>query len=193
MLGGAREPGAVEGKGERAVRVVVMGVTGSGKSTIGRIVATRLGAPFVDADDLHSAAAKAAMHAGRPLDDAERAPWLRRVRTAVQGAGDGPVVLACSALKRSYRDVLRDGVPGLSFVDLDVDADTLAARLATRTGHFAGPALLPSQLATLELGDDVARVDGRGAPDVVADRVLRAAGGACSGQLPGDPPAANPG
>ena len=157
-----------------APRIVLMGVAGSGKTTIGRLVAARLGAPFVDADDFHSADAVAAMHAGHPLADAERAPWLRRVRDAVAGIGDGSVVLACSALKRSYRDVLRDGVPGLTFVDLDVDPETLALRLATRTGHFAGPELLPSQLATLELGDDVVRVDATGTPDAVADLVLAA-------------------
>lgn len=157
-----------------APRIVVMGVAGSGKTTAGRILATRLGAPFVDADDLHSESAIASMHSGRPLDDAERAPWLRRVRDAVAEVGDGPVVLACSALKRSYRDVLRDGVPGLTFVDLDVDPATLAQRLAARTGHFAGADLLPSQLATLELGDDVVRVPATGTPDEVADRVLRA-------------------
>jgi gluconokinase len=154
--------------------IVIMGVTGSGKTTVGRIVAARLGAAFIDADDLHGAAAIAAMHAGRPLDDAERAPWLRRVRAAVADAGDGPVVLACSALKRSYRDVLRSGVPGLVFVDLDVDRDEIARRLASRTGHFAGPELLPSQLATLELGDDVVQVSGTGDADEVAARVLRA-------------------
>jgi gluconokinase len=88
--------------------------------------------------------------------------------------GDGPVVLACSALKREYRDVLRDGVADLVFVDLDVDPATLERRLAARTGHFAGPHLLPSQLATLELGDDVVRIDASGTPDDVADRVLRA-------------------
>jgi gluconokinase len=155
-------------------RIVLMGVAGSGKTTIGRLVAARLGAPFVDADDFHSADAIAAMRAGRPLDDAERAPWLQRVRAAVETVGDGPLVLACSALKRSYRDVLRDGVPGLTFVDLDVDPDTLALRLAARTGHFAGAGLLPSQLATLELGDDVVRVDAAGTPNEVADRVLTA-------------------
>jgi gluconokinase len=149
-------------------RIVLMGVAGSGKTTIGRLVATRLGAPFVDADDFHSAAAIAQMHAGRPLDDAERARGLTRVRAALA------LVLACSALKRSYRDVLRDGVSGLVFVDLDVDPTTLERRLASRTGHFAGPDLLPSQLATLELGDDVVRVDASGTPDDVTDRVLQA-------------------
>ena len=158
-----------------APRIVLMGVAGSGKTTIGRLVAARLDAPFVDADDFHSEAAIAQMHAGRPLDDAERAPWLARVRAAVRAIGDGAVVLACSALKREYRDALRDGVPGLTFVDLDVDADTLEHRLEARTGHFAGADLLPSQLATLELGDDVVRVDATGTPDEVANRVLAAA------------------
>jgi gluconokinase len=180
-----------------ATRIVLMGVAGSGKTTVGRIVADRLGAPFVDADDLHSPAAITDMHAGHPLDDAERAPWLQRVRAAmhdaladeVGGAGGagGDLVLACSALKRSYREVLRDGVPGLTFVDLDVDRDTLARRLAGRTGHFAGADLLPSQLSTLELGDDVVRVPATGSPDEVADRVLRAVGAADQ-----DPAARNP-
>jgi gluconokinase len=78
-------------------------------------------------------------------------------------------------LKRAYREGLRDGITDLVFVDLDVDPKTLARRLATRTGHFAGIELLPSQLDTLELGDDVVRIDGSGTPDEVADRVLRAA------------------
>jgi gluconokinase len=151
-----------------------MGVAGSGKTTVGRLVADRLGVPFVDADDFHSPEAIAAMQAGRPLDDTDRAPWLERVRAAVRDVGDGPVVLACSALKRSYRDVLRDGVPGLTFVDLDVDAATLARRLDTRIGHFATADLLSSQLATLEVGDDVVRVPATGTPDQVADLVLRA-------------------
>jgi carbohydrate kinase (thermoresistant glucokinase family) len=158
-----------------APRIVLMGVAGSGKTTIGRMVAERLGAPFVDADDFHSADAIAALHAGHPLDDAQRGPWLQRVRDAVRAVGDGPVVLACSALRRAYRDVLRDGVPGLTFVDLDVVADTLAHRLAARARHFGGVDLLPSQLATLELGDDVVRVDATGTPAEVADRVLAAA------------------
>jgi carbohydrate kinase (thermoresistant glucokinase family) len=158
----------------RATRIVLMGVTGSGKSTIGRIVATRLGAPFVDADDLHSREAIAKMHAGHALTDADRAPWLRRVHAALRDLGDGPLVAACSALKRSYRDALREGLAPLTFVLLDVDLSVLRARLAARTDHFAGAALLPSQLATLEEGDDVVRVETIGAPDEVADAVLDA-------------------
>jgi carbohydrate kinase (thermoresistant glucokinase family) len=156
------------------VRVVLMGVSGSGKTAVGRLVAGRIGAPFLDADDLHSPSAVAQMRAGRPLDDAERAPWLRRVRDAARAAGDGPLVLACSALKRSYREVIRDGVADLTFVVLDVDAATLDRRLRTRAGHFAGVDLLPSQLATLELGDDVVHVDATADPPAVADAVLRA-------------------
>jgi gluconokinase len=95
------------------------------------------------------------------------------VRAAVPDGTDGPVVLACSALKHSYRELLRDGVPGLTFVDLDVDPATLAHRLETRIGHFATADLLPSQLATLELGEDVVRVRATGTPDEVADLVLR--------------------
>jgi gluconokinase len=155
-------------------RIVVMGVAGSGKTTVGRIVATRLDAPFLDADDFHSTDAIEKMHAGRALTDADREPWLQRVHSALRDLGDGPVVLACSALKRRYREVLRDGIAPLNFVVLDVDPATLAARLAERTGHFADRALLRSQLATLELGDDVVRVGAEGTPDRVADAVLDA-------------------
>jgi len=156
-------------------RIVVMGVTGSGKSTVGRVVAARLDAPFVDADDLHSADAIAKMHAGRALTDADREPWLRRVHAALREFGDGPFVAACSALKRSYRDGLRAGLAPLTFVLLDVDPAVLRARLAARTGHFAGASLIPSQLLTLELGDDLVRVDASGTPAAVADAVLDAA------------------
>ncbi len=160
-----------------ATRIVLMGVAGSGKSTVGHILAAKLGVPFIDADDLHSAEAIADMQAGRPLDDSDRAPWLARVRDAVLQRGDAPVVLACSALKRSYRDALRDGVPDLTFVALDVDAETLTHRLEARIGHFAGSGLLASQLETLELGEDIVRVDATsGSADEVAARVLAAVG-----------------
>jgi gluconokinase len=160
----------------RARRIVLMGVTGSGKSTVGRLLAAELDAPFVDADDFHSPEAIAKMHAGLALTDADRAPWLRRVHAAVRKLGDGSFVAACSALKRSYRDELREGLAPLTFVLLDVDPSTLATRLTARPEHFAGPSLLPSQLATLEAGDDVVRVEADGPPEQVADAVLDAVG-----------------
>lgn len=128
--------------------IVVAGVTGSGKSTIGRLLADRLRLPFLDADDLHSAANRAKLHAGEPLDDADRAPWLDRVGAAIAAAGTN--VVACSALKLAYRDRLREYAPDLVIVQLDVPVEELERRLAARRGHFAAPSLLPSQLATLE-------------------------------------------
>jgi gluconokinase len=139
--------------------VVVMGVSGSGKSTVGRRLATELGVPFVDGDDEHTPAAKARMAQGIPLDDAWRAPWLDRLDAILRAHADGGLVLACSALTRAYRRRLARGVPGVAFIALVAPREVLAERLAARHGHFAGPALLDSQLATLELGDDVITVD----------------------------------
>ena len=158
-------------------RVVVMGVTGAGKTTVGRVLGRDLEVPFLDADDFHSPTAIASMRAGDPLDGEQRRPWLRRVNAALRELTDG-VVLACSALERSYRDVLREGVHGLRFVFLDVDASVLAARLRSRVGHFAGVDLLPSQLAALELSDDVlpVRVPSAATPEAVASSVLHALG-----------------
>jgi gluconokinase len=155
-------------------RIVLMGVAGAGKTTIGRIVASRLAAPFVDADDLHAPDAIARMHTGVALDDADREPWLRRVGATVRDLGPGSLVLACSALKPSYRDVLRAAAPDLTFVLLDVDAHTVAERLVRRSGHFAGLDLLPSQLAILDPGGDTLRVHADGPPAAVADAVLAA-------------------
>lgn len=156
------------------VRVVLMGVAGAGKSTVGPRLADALGVGFVDADALHAEAAKAQMAAGRPLDDATRAPWLDRVHDVLATAareGRG-LVLACSALKTSYRRRLRDGVTGVVFVALVAPPDVLAARLAARPHHFADEALLPSQLHDLELDDDVVIVDGTQPVDAaVADAV----------------------
>jgi gluconokinase len=152
-----------------------MGVAGAGKTTVGRLLAAQLGVPFLDADDLHSPAAIASMRAGRALDDEQRTPWLRRVNAALREQPDGFVV-ACSALKRSYRDVLRDGVGGLRFGYLDVDAGLLAQRLRARTGHYVGVDLLPSQLATRELSDDVVRVPASATPEEVAAAVLHLLG-----------------
>jgi gluconokinase len=134
------------------VFVIVMGVSGCGKSTVGRVLAQRLGWPYVDGDDLHPAANVAKMAAGHPLTDADRWPWLAAIRRQLDtwetAGSDG--VLACSALHRAYRDVLRDGPGEVRFVFLDVDAAVLAERVAHRVGHFMPGDLLASQLATLE-------------------------------------------
>jgi gluconokinase len=132
--------------------LVVMGVTGTGKSTVGESLARVLGYPFAEGDDFHSAANVAKMHAGHPLTDADRAPWLRTVAAWIgdrEQAGTGGVV-TCSALKRSYRDELRAGHPDVRFICLVGSHDLLLARLQGRVGHFMPPSLLDSQLATLE-------------------------------------------
>lgn len=130
-------------------RVVVMGVTGSGKSTIGAALAERLGVPFGDADDFHSAANVAKMSAGVPLDDADRRPWLRAIGRWLAAQDRGGVV-SCSALKRSYRDTLRAEAPGLVFVHLHGDRETVRRRVAGRAGHFMPESLVESQFAALE-------------------------------------------
>ncbi|MGZ4690477.1 MAG: gluconokinase [Acidimicrobiia bacterium] len=147
--------------------VVLMGVAGSGKSTIGPRLAAALSVPFVDGDDAHSDAAKAQMAAGRPLDDAQRGPWLDRLHDILAGHSDDGVVLACSALTVGYRQRLAGDLPGVVFVALVAPPEVLEARLEARPHHFAGPDLLPSQLATLELGTDVFVVDGAKSIDAV--------------------------
>jgi len=127
--------------------VVVMGVSGSGKTTVGAALADALGLRFVDGDALHPAANVAKMAAGIPLDDADRAPWLDAIGAVLAA---GPVVVACSALKRAYRDRLRAAAPGLQLVFLDGDPALLASRMTARPGHFMPASLLDSQLATLE-------------------------------------------
>ena len=156
--------------------VVLMGVSGSGKSTIGPPLAARLGVAFADADDVHTPEAKARMAAGHPLDDVARAPWLDRLHTLLADhTGDG-LVLACSALKRDYRARLAGDSLRLVFVALVTSPVVLEARLTRRQGHYAGPALLPSQLAELELGDDVALVDADAPVDDVVDATAAAVG-----------------
>ena len=138
-------------------RVVVMGVSASGKTSVARRLAESIGAGFVDADDLHPAANVVKMAAGTPLDDDDRWPWLDAVAVTLAGA-DAPVV-ACSALKRSYRDRLRAAATEVVFVHLTGSAELLAARAVGREGHFMPPALLRSQLDTLQpLGPDEAGI-----------------------------------
>ncbi|HEY2695693.1 MAG TPA: gluconokinase [Pseudonocardiaceae bacterium] len=128
------------------LRVVVMGPSGAGKSTIGALLAERAGLPFVDGDALHPASNVAKMAAGQPLDDADRAPWLDAVGETLR---TGPVVVACSALRRGYRDRIRALAPSAVFVELRTDRAELERRMGTRA-HFMPVALLRSQLDTLE-------------------------------------------
>lgn len=134
-------------------RILVMGVSGSGKSTLAAALADRLGLPLIEADDWHSPQNVARMTAGTPLTDADRSAWLAQLSRLLADAvrQQRGVVLACSALKRAYRDILRIGAPDLWLIALHGERAVLAQRLARRVGHYMPPSLLDSQLATLEL------------------------------------------
>jgi gluconokinase len=162
--------------------VVVMGVSGSGKSTIGLALAHHLGCSFQEGDALHPAANRAKMARGEPLTDADRAPWLEAVAAwlAARAAEDVCGVITCSALKRIYRDHLRASVPDLAFIFPDPPATLLRERVETRTGHFMPASLLQSQLDTLEppgadeqvlrlSGDETVETACRRAADWLAD------------------------
>jgi gluconokinase len=137
--------------------IVVMGVSGSGKSTVGSALAQRLRVPFVDADTLHPPANIAKMTAGEPLDDDDRYPWLEKVGQWLAGHAGG--VISCSALKRKYRDQLRAHCARVEFLHLSGSPELISSRLAARSGHFMPDALLRSQFDTLEpLGADEAGV-----------------------------------
>lgn len=154
--------------------VVVMGVAGCGKSTVAGLLASRLGWSLGEADDLHPPANVAAMSAGNPLTDTDRAPWLEIVRDWID-AQPGDSVLTCSALRRRYRDVLRSSSARVRFVHLDGSRERLAQRLTGRTNHFMPPALLVSQLATLEAlepDEDGVVVGIDAPPGEVAERAL---------------------
>lgn len=139
----------------RARRIVVMGVSGSGKSTIGALVADALGAAFVDGDSLHPQANVVKMAAGHPLNDEDRWPWLALVGAALAQSSSSGLVVACSALKRVYRDAILSEAPDTVFLHLDGSRQVLANRLEGRSGHFMPASLLDSQLAALEpLGAD---------------------------------------
>lgn len=173
----------------RAGRVlVVMGVSGSGKSTVAALIAERLGWIFVDGDSFHTPEHVAQMRAGRALDDEDRAPWLARIAVWIQqrlAAGESGVVV-CSALRRAYRDVLTRGSrKAVRIVYLDGDEALVAGRLAARHGHFMSPYLLDSQFAILEApgpDENPITVGIDDTPEGIADRVVaRLAEGAHSG------------
>jgi gluconokinase len=156
--------------------VVLMGVSGSGKSTIGRRLSERTGAVFADADDFHPAANKAKMAAGHPLTDDDRQPWLETLNGLLRGwfADGRSGILACSALKAKYRETLAAGMPGrtVHFVLLEGSAELIASRLAARRHEFMNPGLLESQLKTLETpaeGEAFRVVNDRPPEEVVAE------------------------
>jgi gluconokinase len=144
-----------------SVVVIFMGAAGAGKTVVGRAFAALLSWKFADGDDYHSAAAIASMRAGIPLTDADRAPWLTALHeVAATAVGRREhLAVACSALHERYRNTLRGDLRGVRFVYLKADEATLRRRLSTRTGHFAGPALVTSQLAALEEPADALTVD----------------------------------
>ena len=130
--------------------IVVMGVSGSGKSTVGAALAQRLRVPFADADDFHPAANIAKMTAGQPLSDDDRYPWLEAIGEWLAQRCDGGGVMSCSALKRKYRDQLRLHCAGIEFLHLEGTPEVIGKRQASRPGHFMPASLLASQFDTLE-------------------------------------------
>ncbi|MCQ8189282.1 gluconokinase [Streptomyces rugosispiralis] len=130
--------------------VVVMGVSGTGKTTVGPLLAEELGVPYAEADDFHPPANIAKMSAGTPLDDDDRRPWLDAIGAWAHAHAEGGGVVSCSALKRMYRDRLRSAAPGIVFLHLTGDRELIAERMRERKGHFFSGDLLDSQLATLE-------------------------------------------
>jgi gluconokinase len=152
--------------------VIVMGVVGSGKTTVGQLLAEQLGWGFADADDFHSASNVEKIRRGIALDDDDRRPWLESLRAAINGwiAEKRNFVLACSALKRSYRRELSVG-PDVQFVYLKGSAELIAQRLRSRHGHFAGEQILASQFADLEEPEDAVTVEIAMTPEQIVSEI----------------------
>ena len=155
--------------------VILMGVSGVGKTTIGQILSGKLGWPLFDADEFHSAANIEKMRNGIPLEDADRWPWLDRMNAMLkdrEGRGES-VLLACSALKQAYRDRLTKGTAELRWIYLKGQFDLIQARLEARKGHYMKAGLLESQFAALEEPGDALNVDIDDTPHAIADSILR--------------------
>lgn len=156
--------------------IYLMGVSGSGKSTIGNALAERTGMVFADGDDYHPAANKKKMEAGMPLDDNDRAPWLMALNELARSwqAERRGGIIACSALKQSYREMLMQGLPpgSVAFVLLSGPQELIASRLATRKHEFMSPTLLESQLKTLETPSDALQVINDRPPAEVAEQII---------------------
>lgn len=155
--------------------VILMGVCGCGKSTVGKLLAQRSGAKFFDGDDFHPAENIAKMSAGIPLTDDDRAGWLLSLKELLDRESE-PIIVACSALKQSYREVLKKARSAPFFIHLDGDRETLLQRLTTRADHFMGAHMLDSQLATLEAPDpqsaDSLVVSIRLSPEEIVSKIL---------------------
>lgn len=155
-----------------------MGVTGVGKTTVGELLAAKIGWPLYDADAYHSPANVEKMRAGIPLTDDDRWPWLDRLNALLREAESSgkSAILACSALKQRYRDRLQQDLHGVRWVHLKGDIELIRSRLEQRKGHYMNPALLQSQFDALELPRDAVIVDVRDEPVALAQRVLAALG-----------------
>jgi gluconokinase len=155
------------------VILILMGVTGCGKTTVGSLLAQDLGWTFRDADDFHPAANVARMKSGTPLSDADRWPWLERLNALLlEHESQGKhLVLACSALKQVYRERLARGCAAARFVFLEGEPELIRARLAARKGHYMNPGLLDSQFAILEQPQDALRIDVAGTPAAIAEKI----------------------
>lgn len=155
--------------------ILIMGVAGSGKTTIGRRVAADLGWPYHEADDFHSAANKDKMGRGIPLDDYDRAPWLASIRAAMDEcvAAGKSAVFTCSGLKEKYRRVLMDGAPAVSLVYLACDFETSLARVGRRQGHYMKADMVKSQFEALEVPADALTLDTRLSPEKIVAEIKR--------------------
>jgi gluconokinase len=155
--------------------ILIMGVAGSGKTTIGRRLAADLGWPYHEADDFHSAANKDKMARGIPLDDYDRAPWLASIRAAIDDclAAGGSAVFTCSGLKDKYRRVLMEGAPGVTLVYLATDLETSLARVGRRQGHYMKADMVKSQFEALEVPTDALTLDTRLSPEKIVAAIKR--------------------